>query len=78
MAVRRSWLKNDKIETVRVQQSHWQCTCGKKEVYFFVLPAGQTVTLDDMEQHHPVILNCSRGKTLNEVCDELISDVANR
>lgn len=74
------------FDYARVFQSHWQCSCGKRQTFFFLahpsLGYGKRIPGEDgvskqiyneMITFDPLKLNSSRGQSLEEVTGELIN-----
>jgi len=77
------WINNGYV-WASIFQSHWQCSCGKQLIYFFLdnpcvdylnrksIDTVSQKVYDEMVTHNPLKLNASRGHSLSEVTDELI------
>ena len=83
--VMKSWLASG-FDYARVFQSHWQCSCGKNQIFFFLAhpslgygerPANSDTVSKEMYSEmitfNPFNLKSSRGKSLDEVTGELIN-----
>ena len=82
--VLRNWLRQG-FDYARVMQSHWQCSCGKQQTFFFLskpsLGYGGKIAQPDtipqtefneMITYNPLMLGSNRASSFSEVTNELI------
>lgn len=79
--IQKDWLSKG-FKYARVFQSHWQCACGKNQVFFFLNhpkvnlqdASWNTISTEEygkMVKHNPFNLGSSRGTNMAETLDEL-------
>jgi hypothetical protein len=73
MEVRKEWL-NSGISTASVFQSHWECSCNNRKIFFFLTTDPNNIDNREVESYNPFHLKSSAGKSLEEVTDDLMKE----
>jgi hypothetical protein len=77
MEIRKEWLNNG-ILKAGVFQSHWDCICNNKKVFFFLTVTPDNIDNSEVESYNPLYLKCNAAKSLKEVTDGLINEFCNK
>lgn len=71
--IRKEWLNNG-ISKASVFQSHWECKCNDKKVFFFLTVTPNHIDNSEVESYDPLYLKCNAGQSLKQVTDGLINE----
>lgn len=85
--IKKSWL-NIGYDRAFVFQSHWKCSCGKSQIFFFLAnplrkdEKGRKSTIpqivyNEMMTYNPFKLGSSRGLSIDEVVNSITNELCN-